>query len=226
VAAEKSEGKAHYIDYPQTENKEVYRMRTALFRIVLLSTFLTLAVTGVASAHVTVSPEEVPAGNYEKLTVSVPTEKEVPTTQVRLEVPEGFTVLGVRPVPGWDYEFEEDAGEIRAITWSGGEIAPREFQEFTIQTRTPEETGEFVWNAFQTYEGGEVVEWTGSEDSEEPASVVNVSPGNAEGGAATQESSSEDTNTAEFTPVAAYSGLGLGVLALVLALVALLRRSK
>src|SRR5215208_4840799 len=123
-------------------------MRPALFRIVLLSMFLTLAATGVASAHVAVSPEEVPAGSYEKLTVSVPTERDVPTTQVMLEAPEGFTVLGVQPVPGWDYEFEEDAGEIRAITWSGGEIAPREFQEFTIQTRTPGETGEFVWNAY------------------------------------------------------------------------------
>src|SRR3712207_5153209 len=197
-------------------------MRTALFRIALLSTFLTLAVTGMANAHVAVTPEEVPAGNFEKLTVSVPTERDVPTTQIRLEVPEGFTVLGVRPVPGWDYEFEEEAGEIRAITWSGGEIFPREFQEFTIQTRTPEETGEFAWNAYQTYEGGEVVEWTGSEDSEEPASVVNVAPGGAEGdehgagGTATQEPSSENTNTAMFTPVAAYSGLGVGVLALIL----------
>ena len=84
-------------------------MRTALFRIVLLSAFLTLAVTGVASAHVTVSPEEVSAGNYAKLTVSVPTERDVPTTQVRVDIPEGFTVLGVRPVPGWDYEFEENS---------------------------------------------------------------------------------------------------------------------
>jgi uncharacterized protein YcnI len=203
-------------------------MRTALFRIVLLSAFLTLAVSNVASAHVTVSPEEVPAGTYEKLTVSVPTEREVPTTQIRLEVPEGFTVLGVQPVPGWDYEFEEEAGEITAITWSGGEISPREFQEFTIQTRTPEEPGEFTWNAYQTYEGGEVVEWTGSEDSEEPASVVRVAEG-AEGGndAATQESSSENPlSTLEITPLAAYGGLGIGVLALGLALVALLRRSK
>jgi len=203
-------------------------MRPALLRIALLSAFLTLAVASVASAHVTVSPEEVPAGNYEKLTVSVPTERDVPTTQVRLDVPEGFTVLGVRPVPGWDYEFEEDAGEIKAITWSGGEISPREFQEFTIQTRTPEETGEFVWNAYQTYEGGEVVEWTGSEDSEEPASVVRVAEG-AEGGndSAAQEPSSENpSSTGEITPLAAYGGLGIGVLALVLALVALRRRSK
>src|SRR5215213_4905931 len=101
-------------------------MRPALFRIVLLSMFLTLAATGVASAHVAVSPEEVPAGSYEKLTVSVPTERDVPTTQVRLEAPQGFEVLGVQPVPGWDYEFEENVGVVESVTWSGGEIGPRE----------------------------------------------------------------------------------------------------
>jgi LPXTG-motif cell wall-anchored protein len=55
--------------------------------------------------------------------------------------------------------------------------------------------------------------------------VVRVVEG-AEGGhdAATQESSSEDLpSTGEITPIAAYSGLGLGTLALVVALVALLR---
>ena len=85
-----------------------------------------------------------------------------------------------------------------------------------------------MWNAYQTYEGGEVVEWTGSEDSEEPASVVKVAEG-TEGGndTAAQEPSSENpSSTGEIAPLAAYGGLGIGVLALVLALVALRRRSK
>lgn len=204
-------------------------MRRIWLRFVVTSAFLTLAAAGVAWGHVNVSPEEVPGGGYEKLTVTVPTERDVPTTEVRVEVPEGFTVLGVRPVPGWDYEFEEEAGEITAVTWSGGEIGPREFQEFTLQTRTPEEAGEYAWNALQTYEGGEVVEWTGTEDSEEPASVVRVVAGGAEGdsqGAATQESSSEDLPGTATAPIAAYGGLGVGALALVVALVALLRRGK
>ena len=204
-------------------------MRRIWLRFVVTSAFLTLAAAGVAWGHVNVSPEEVPGGGYEKLTVTVPTERDVPTTEVRVEVPEGFTVLGVRPVPGWDYGFEEEAGEITAVTWSGGEIGPREFQEFTLQTRTPEEAGEYAWNALQTYEGGEVVEWTGTEDSEEPASVVRVVAGGAEGdsqGAATQESSSEDLPGTATAPIAAYGGLGVGALALVVALVALLRRGK
>ncbi len=207
-------------------------MRSAPFRILLFSTFLMLAATSVANAHVRVSPEEVPAGSFEVFTIRVPTERDVPTTGVRVEVPEGFTISRVEPVPGWNYELEEEAGVVSAITWSGGEIGPTEFQQFDVQGQTPEETGEYAWNAYQTYENGEVVEWTGPEDSEEPASVVNVTSGGAEGdehgasGAATQESSSEDTGTAAFTPVAAYGGLGVGILALVVALVALMRGNK
>ena len=139
-----------------------------------LSTCTMLAVSAPAWAHVVVSPEEVAAGDYATLTVSVPTEKEVPTTEIRVEVPEGFTVSGVQPVPGWDYEFEEDGGLITSITWSGGEIGPREFQQFLVQAQAPEEPGEYPWRAIQTYGDGSVVEWTGPPDAEEPASVVKV----------------------------------------------------
>jgi uncharacterized protein YcnI len=143
-------------------------------KVAALSTLLTLAVAGASWAHVTVAPEEVAAEEYETLTVTVPTEKETPTTEVRVEVPDGFTVSGVQPVPGWDYEFEEDGGLITSVTWSGGEIGPREFQQFLISAQAPEEPGEYPWRAIQTYEDGSTVEWTGPPDAEEPASVVEV----------------------------------------------------
>jgi uncharacterized protein YcnI len=209
-------------------------MRTARVSALLLLSvigLLMLATTGVAWAHVVVSPEEVPADSYQVLTVRAPTEKEIPTTEIRVEVPQGFTVTGVRPVPGWQSEFEEDGGIIRAITWSGGEIQPREFQEFALQARTPPETGEYSWSAYQTYEDGSVVEWTGppeehgggEEESEDsgPASVVDV----VQGGAQPEESPGVAAPEAGlgFIPIAAYGGLGLGILALVVALVALIR---
>ena len=136
-----------------------------------------LAVAAPAHAHVVVSPEEVTAGEYETLTVSVPTEKEIPTTEIRVEVPEGFLLSGVQPVPGWEHAFEEDRGVVTAVTFSGGEIRPREFQQFLVQAQAPEEPGGYPWKAAQTYEDGSVVEWTGAPDSEEPASVVEVVSG-------------------------------------------------
>lgn len=193
---------------------------------VALSTYMMLAVSAPAWAHVVVSPEEVTAGDYETLTVSVPTEKEVPTTEVRVEVPDGFTLSGVQPVPGWEYAFEEEGGLVTAVTWSGGEIGPREFQQFLIQAQAPEEPGEYQWKAFQTYADGSVVEWTGPPDAEEPASVVEVVSGGSEGhvregGEATSNhegttagADSDTLATTGGTGPLVYAGLGVGVLAL------------
>lgn len=146
-----------------------------------------LALAAPAQAHVVVSPEEVTAGDYETLTVSVPTEKEIPTTEVRVEVPEGFLLSGVQPVPGWEHAFEEDRGIVTTVTFSGGEIRPREFQQFLVQAQAPEELGGYPWKATQTYEDGSTVDWTGAPNSEEPASVVEV----VSGGPEESESSSE-----------------------------------
>src|ERR687896_1908249 len=140
-----------------------------------------LVMSAPALAHVVVSPEVVTAGDYETLTVSVPTEKEIPTTNIRVVVPEGFLLSGVQPVPGWEHTFQEDGGVVSAVTFTGGEIRPREFQQFLLQAQAPEEPGEYPWKAIQTYEDGSVVEWTGPPDSEEPAPVVEVVP--AESGA-------------------------------------------
>src|ERR671910_1634480 len=146
----------------------------------ILSVGAMLAVSAPAWAHVVVSPEVVTAGDYETLTVSVPTEKEIPTTKIRVEVPKGFLLSGVQPVPGWEHAFEEDGGVVTAVTFSGGEIRPREFQQFLVQAQAPEEPGEYPWKAIQTYEDGSVVEWVGSPESEEPASVVEVVSGGSE----------------------------------------------
>jgi uncharacterized protein YcnI len=202
-------------------------MRISWLWLLLLAICLMFASASAAWAHVRVSPEEVPADSFQVLTVRVPTEKEIPTTGVRVEVPEGFTVSRVQPVPGWDYELEEEGGVVRAISWSGGELGETEFQEFPIQARTPEETGEYAWSAFQTYEDGSVVEWIGPEDAEEPASVVEVvaadgAEADGHGSAAQGADTAAQETGGGFTPAAAYGGLGLGALALVVAVLALL----
>jgi uncharacterized protein YcnI len=190
-----------------------------------------LAVSGPAWAHVVVSPEEVTAGDYETLTVSVPTEKEVPTTEIRVEVPEGFLLSGVQPVPGWEHAFEEDGGIVTAVTFSGGEIRPQEFQQFLVQAQAPEEPGEYPWKAIQTYEGGSVVEWTGPPNSEEPASLIDVVSAESGGDAASSKPQGDSASqgagdeagvlvdTGGTSPVV-YAGLGV----LGLALSALLTR--
>jgi uncharacterized protein YcnI len=201
-------------------------MKRSLFAVgVVVGVGAMLALAAPAVAHVVVSPEEVTADEYETLTVSVPTEKEVPTTEIRVEVPEGFLLSGVQPVPGWEHSFEEDGGVVTAVTFSGGEIRPQEFQQFLVQAKAPEEPGGYPWKATQTYENGSVVKWTGPPDAEEPASVVEViSGGSADAGSspepseasASQQAGGEASVLADTggTNPAVYAGLGLaGLLA-------------
>jgi uncharacterized protein YcnI len=185
-----------------------------------------VAMSAPALAHVVVSPEVVTAGDYETLTVSVPTEKEIPTTKIRVEVPEGFLLSGVQPVPGWEHSFEEDGGVVRAVTFTGGEIRPREFQQFLVQAQAPEKPGEYPWKAIQTYKDGSVVEWVGPPDSEEPASVIEVvsggsehpqsSPQPSEASASQKAAGGETKVLAETggTNPAVYAGLGFAGLVL------------
>lgn len=82
-------------------------MRINWLWTLLLTICLVLASTGVAWGHMRVLPEEVPADSFEVFTVRVPTEEDVPTTEVRVEVPEGFTVNRVQPLPGWSTNSRE-----------------------------------------------------------------------------------------------------------------------
>lgn len=147
-------------------------MRKMGLRVVFTSVFLTFALAGVALAHVEISPDQVSAGATETFTVEVPTEKEVPTTEVRLELPDGFEAAGAEAPSGW-------RGEVRdnALVWTGGEIPVASSEGFSFEATAPEEAGRFALGAIQTYGDGSVVEWTGGADSEEPAPVVEVDPG-------------------------------------------------
>ncbi|MBV9453873.1 MAG: YcnI family protein [Rubrobacter sp.] len=204
-----------------------------------MSSVLVVATATVAWAHVVLTPKNAPADSYQKFVVTVPTEKNIPTTEVRVEVPTGFTVTGVQPVPGWQHEFEKDGGDITAITWSGGKIDPEEFQEFAFQARTPKDTGDYPWKAYQTYEDGSVVEWIGPPDAEEPASVVRVGSGGSQNSSeqteeetrehGTQDETTQTTagqlaSTGGISPFVLYGSSGVGGALLLTVAFALLRR--
>lgn len=148
-----------------------------------------LAVTSPVAAHVTVNPSQAVIG-WNTFVVRVPTEREVATTRVRLEVPDGADVMGIKPVPGWTAAVTRESemqqveegmetedhhagkGRITEIVWSGGQIEEGQFQEFPITVRYAGEPGTVTWNAYQTYADGEVVSWDGTEDGHPASSVT------------------------------------------------------
>ncbi|AQR79904.1 YcnI family protein [Paenibacillus larvae] len=143
----------------------------------LMSAFL---FAGTASAHVTVSPNEAIQGSYQKFVVKVPTEKGIPTTQVKVKFDiSNVKVSSFEPKPGWTYETAKDEqGNITGVTWKarGDGIKKNEFAEFSMQGKIADNAASITWKAYQTYSDGSIVEWTGAEGSDKPASITKVQP--------------------------------------------------
>jgi uncharacterized protein YcnI len=187
---------------------------------------------GIASAHVVVYPKESTQGSYEKFTVRVPSEKEIPTVKVEVKFPtDAVAVSRFEPKPGWSYAIAKDAsGKVTGVTWTatGEGLSATEFGDFSMQGKVAEQAAQIVWKAYQTYKDGSVVEWTGAEGSDKPASVTTVNAKTAgaaadgHGHSATgnnapaSDSGSTLTNTPLYLSIAA---LVLGVLALIVSLI-------
>jgi uncharacterized protein YcnI len=138
-----------------------------------------------AGAHVSIQPKTAAANGSQEYTIRVPTEKDVPTTMVRLVFPEGFEALRFRPAPGWKYEVERDAtGRIAAVTWSGSTIGRDEYELFQFMARS-RKPGTYKIEAYQTYAGGEVVGWVNpAEPKPAPQVTITAAAAQREGGAA------------------------------------------
>ncbi len=223
-------------------------MRRFLGTIIVAGTLA--ATASGAAAHVTVNPGEAEQGGFAKLTFRAPTERDVPTTQIEIDFPDEYPLpfVSVQPVPGWDYEvqrrtldepidaFGEPVSEVvDRIIWSGGEVLPGEFQEFSVSVGPLPEADQLIFNALQTYEGGEVVRWieptpAGGEEPEFPAPVLTLIPAAGEGETPTTTQDSATTAESTGTTAAAVSdgnreddddsdGNGLALVALIVAIV-------
>ena len=156
-----------------------------------------LAVPAAASAHVTLQPGEAAAGSFSKLDVRVPNERDNKgTIKVDVRFPDGFYFLSYQRVPGWRARvYKEkldrpvDLGgfsvdeQFTRIVWRARKpkrdrIAPGQFQDFPLSARIPDGApgSQLVFRAFQTYQRGERVAWTGAPDADQPAPRVTLLP--------------------------------------------------
>jgi uncharacterized protein YcnI len=143
-------------------------MRTALIAAAMLFA------TSIVNAHVTVWPMESRAGAGERYTVRVPTEGQVTTTSVELEVPEGMSVSGVLVGAGYTYEVKRDGTRITTITWKQ-DIKAAEYGEFVFFARNPN-ASQVAWKVRQRFADGTSADWVGVEGDRRPASVTMLAP--------------------------------------------------
>jgi uncharacterized protein YcnI len=199
-----------------------------------------LALAPVASAHVTLQPEEIPAGGFTRIDVRVPTERDdASTTKVEVQLPPGFLFVSTEPVPGWEAKIvmrkldkpvaqfgeriSEEVGQVSftAQDESAG-IGPGEFQDFGLSVSVPDKAGStLTFKAVQTYSSGEVVRWIGPPDSEEPAPQVNLAAAEAEGGASEPAAEEQSAAAPAQSGGDDDSGSTLAIIALVVAIAGL-----
>ena len=140
-------------------------------RAVLIA-LIVLAAASTARAHVTVSPQQSQAGGSERYTVRVPTEGQVATTSVELEVPPAMTIVEVVKGEGYTFETRREGSRIVAITWQRN-IPPKETAEFVFVARNPN-APQVSWKARQRFADGTSADWIGVEGDRRPASVTTL----------------------------------------------------
>lgn len=145
-----------------------------MVRTVGIITATTLLLAEAVFAHVTVWPQQSRTGMAERYTVRVPTERNVPTVSIELEVPTGVTVTGVLAPAGFTYETKREGNRIATITWKQ-EIKPGEVGEFVFFARNPA-ASQIVWKAHQRYADGQVEDWVGPAGDRRPAPSVSLTP--------------------------------------------------
>jgi uncharacterized protein YcnI len=204
-----------------------------------------------AFAHVTVSPETAVQGSDAVLTFNVPNELDsATTTKVEIGFPADHPIadVSVLPVAGWTATvamtksakpIKTDAGSsdqrVGTVTWTGGQIQPGQFEQFTVSVGLPDATADLAFPAVQTYSDGTTVRWVeptppGGAEPEHPAPVLSLTK--TSGGSTTIAKSttvavpknvatSDDVDTAKTIGII---GVVLGALGLIVAVVALLRK--
>jgi uncharacterized protein YcnI len=126
-------------------------------------------------AHAVVLPSTSTPGAYEKYVLRVPNERDVPTTRVEIRFPEALRVVSFGEVPGWKLQVLTDSIQrVTGAVWTG--VLPKErFVEFPFFAVNPKDSITLTWPTYQTYEGGERVEWTGPDSSYTPVSSTLIS---------------------------------------------------
>ena len=141
-------------------------MRVAIIAIAVVF------VAATAGAHVTVVPRQSQPDVTERYTVRVPTEGQVATTSVELEVPADVAITEVIAGDRYTFETRREGDRIVAITWKQ-DIPPKAVGEFVFVARNPK-AGQIAWKARQRFADGTSADWVGVEGDRRPASVTRL----------------------------------------------------
>ncbi len=153
------------------------RILTTMLATALVSVVSMLALAPAASARVSIVPGSATGGETQSFAVRLSNERSgVSTTRLELTFPADTPIpqAGVPKVRGWtatvttrpleppitigDLQYDE---AVSSIVWEGGEVAPKQFEQFVVTAGPlPPVGGRLVFAATQGYSDGSEDRWT------------------------------------------------------------------
>jgi uncharacterized protein YcnI len=153
-----------------------------------------LALPAAATAHVSLQPDSLPAGEDTRVDVRVPNERDdAATTKIEVRFPAGLLEASYDPVPGWSArviterlstpvrspEGDQITEQVKQVNFqartAGAAIRPGQFRDFGILLLPPKRPGaSLTFKALQIYNDGKVVRWIGPPGSEDPAPQIKL----------------------------------------------------
>lgn len=214
---------------------------------------LAIAAPLAASAHVSITPNSADPGASQNFVFQAANESATASTiKVEIALPTDTPIVSVRyqATPGWTTEVitstlpepvEVSGNTITDAPTSivftadeGNGIRPGSFQQWTVSLGPIPETGSLLFPAVQTYDDGDVVNWTATAEDLEADETLKAAPvlfvqdevvADGHGGSSSTDHSATETDadvaTTSTATGAADSGLplGLSIAALILAAV-------
>jgi uncharacterized protein YcnI/copper(I)-binding protein len=214
-------------------------MQRKLLRVSLAAGLCT-GLGAVAMAHVSLETKQAPLGASYKAVFSVPHGCDgSPTTEVRVDIPEGVIAVKPMPKPGWtlslkkgdyarSYAFHHGAAKkagVKQVTWSGGELPDEYFDQFVVSSFIAGELAADSKLAFpvtQKCANGKELAWTevaaegqDAHSLEHPAPQLMLVGGGGEDhhhhhGAAAAKGAGDIAVSGAWTRAASAGGMGVG----------------
>lgn len=209
--------------------RRVSRLATRAAPALALGAALSVVNLAAADAHVHVRPDSTASGSYSALTFRVPNESSTAgTVKVAVQLPQDspFLSVSLKPVPGWTGTAAEEklpkpvesdgttiTKAVRTVTWTadkGSEIAPGQYQEFSMSVGPLAGPGTVLLPVAQSYSDGKVVNWdqptpASGEEPENPAPELVVTAA-AAGDGDHHEASAAPSQTPAAGPGTAVAG--------------------
>ena len=141
-------------------------------RTTTIAAFL-LLVSAPAFAHVTVAPQQAPAGASQVYKVRVHNDGKGPTSSIELQIPQGVTIESVASMATGKSDMKKTGDRVTGITWQI-EVPVGKYVELAFTAKNPDTGNQLNWNVTETFKDGSTIEYTDKPGAKEKASITKL----------------------------------------------------